>query len=135
MVVMGNLFAHMRVLPVTIFVAALMLTVKVSGISDSFDGNPPALQVAAVLAQEPPAETPPQNAQPNPADSKAEADQDGADAAEGEPDKSDPRAPENDPTLMTQNEIALLQQLAERREELEKSAGEMSVREGILIFP
>lgn len=137
MVVMGKLFAHIRVLPVTIFVAALMLTAKVSGISDSFDGNPPALQVAPVLAQKPPAETPPKNAPPKPADGKKAAEgqdgaKEGADAANGEPDKSDPRAPENDPTLMTQNEIDLLQQLAARREELEKSVEEMSVREGIL---
>ena len=127
---MGKLFVHIRVLPVTIFVAALMLTVKVSGISDSFDGNPPALQVAPVLAQKPP-EKAPQNAPP-----KAEAGQDdnkdGDDTAEGEPDRSDPSAPENDPTLLTQNEIDLLQQLAERREELENSVLEMSVREGIL---
>jgi len=139
MMVMGKIFAHIRVLPVTIFVAALMLTVKVSDISGSFDGNPPALQVSSALGQKPPEETPPQNAPPKPEDGNAEAGQDdnkdgadAADAAEGEPDKSDPRAPENDPTLLTQNEIDLLQQLAERREELEKSVQEMSLREGIL---
>jgi flagellar motility protein MotE (MotC chaperone) len=128
---MGKLFAHVRVLPVTIFVAALMLTVKVSGISESFDGNPPALQVAPVSAQKPPEEAPPQNA-PSKPEAGQNDNKDGDDAAEGEPDKSDPRAPENDPTLLTQNEIDLLQQLAERREELEKSVQEMSMREGIL---
>lgn len=131
MVVMGKIFAHIRVLPVTIFVAALMLTVKVSGISDSFNGSPPALQVAPALAQKPPEETP-----PKPEEGKAEAGQDAekdtADTAEGDLDKNDPRAPENDPTLLTQNEIDLLQQLAERRENLEKSVQEMSLREGIL---
>jgi flagellar motility protein MotE (MotC chaperone) len=120
MVVMGKIFAHIRVLPVTIFVAALMLTVKVSGISDSFNGSPPALQVAPVLAQKPPKEAPPKSEE-----GKAEASQ-------GDLDKNDPRAPENDPTLLTQNEIDLLQQLAERREDLEKSVQEMSLREGIL---
>ena len=117
---MGKIFAHIRVLPVTIFVAALMLTVKVSGISDSFNGSPPALQVAPVLAQKPPKEAPPKSEE-----GKAEASQDDLD-------KNDPRAPENDPTLLTQNEIDLLQQLAERREDLEKSVQEMSLREGIL---
>ena len=131
---MGKIFAHVRVLPVTIFVAALMLTVKVSGISDSFDGIAPGLQMAQLKAQQPP-ETPPEDAPPKPEDAKPKSGQDkkpaDADAAEL-PDKNDPKAPENDPTLMTQNEIDLLQKLAERREELEKSVQEMSVREGIL---
>ncbi|NQV54884.1 MAG: hypothetical protein HQ503_03425, partial [Rhodospirillales bacterium] len=44
----------------------------------------------------------------------------------------DPRAPENDPTLLTQTEIDVLQKLAERREVLENRFEELSVREGIL---
>jgi flagellar motility protein MotE (MotC chaperone) len=131
MVVMGKIFAHIRVLPVTIFVAALMLTVKVSGISDSFNGSPPALQVAPVLAQKPPKEAPPKSEEGK-AEASQDAEKDAVDAEEGDLDKNDPRAPENDPTLLTQNEIDLLQQLAERREDLEKSVQEMSLREGIL---
>ena len=131
---MGKIFAHVRVLPVTIFVAALMLTVKVSGISDSFDGNTPALQMAQLKAQQPP-ETPPEDAPPKPEDAEPKSGQDDkqadADAADL-PDRNDPNAPGNDPTLLTQNEIDLLQKLAERREELEKSVQEMSIREGIL---
>ncbi len=128
---MGKIFAHIRVLPVTIFVAALMLTVKVSGISDSFNGSPPALQVAPVLAQKPPKEAPPKSEEGK-AEASQDAEKDAVDAEEGDLDKNDPRAPENDPTLLTQNEIDLLQQLAERREDLEKSVQEMSLREGIL---
>ena len=140
---MGNLIAHIRVLPVTIFVAALMLTVKISGIGGGFDGNPPALQVAPVLAQQAPGSAPAksednaqesgQNGNQDGQEAKKEDDKPkGEDELEAEPDKDDPRAPENDPTLMSQNEIDLLQQLAERREELEKNLQEMAVREGIL---
>ncbi|MBT3551423.1 MAG: hypothetical protein HOF70_06820 [Rhodospirillaceae bacterium] len=108
-----------------------MLTVKVSGISDSFNGSPPALQVAPVLAQKPPKEAPPKSEEGK-AEASQDAEKDAVDAEEGDLDKNDPRAPENDPTLLTQNEIDLLQQLAERREDLEKSVQEMSLREGIL---
>jgi flagellar motility protein MotE (MotC chaperone) len=132
---MGKILAHIRVLPVTIFVAALMLTVRVSGISDSLTGNTPGLQVAPVQAQQPPEAPPPEKDPPNSGSAEPEigkkAEGEDADAA-GLPDRNDPSAPENDPTLLTQNEIELLQQLAERREELEKSIQEMSVREGIL---
>jgi flagellar motility protein MotE (MotC chaperone) len=40
--------------------------------------------------------------------------------------------PSNDPTLFTQNEIDLLQQLAERRESIEKQNQEMTVRNAML---
>ena len=133
---MGNLIAHIRVLPVTIFVAALILTVKISGIGDGFDGNPPALQVAPVLAQEAPQNVEAKSRDNEPKDGQEAVQKDdkpkGEDELETEPDEDDPTAPENDPTLMTQNEIDLLQQLAERREELERNIQEMAVREGIL---
>ncbi|MDP6427403.1 MAG: hypothetical protein QF393_05255 [Rhodospirillales bacterium] len=135
---MARIFARIRVLPITIFVAALMLSVKISGISDSFDGDTPAIQVAQVKAQQqtdPPAGKPPADPPADPGKSEPEPDKDAkgqdGDAAEV-PDKNDPNAPENDPTLLTQNEIDLLQKLAERREELEKRVQELSMREGIL---
>ncbi|NQV56900.1 MAG: hypothetical protein HQ503_13655, partial [Rhodospirillales bacterium] len=67
---MRKLFIRIRVLPITMFVAALMLSVKIGDIKDSFNDGMAGLPVAKVGAQQPPANTketdPKKNAAPKP---------------------------------------------------------------------
>ncbi|MEO5338609.1 MAG: hypothetical protein H7841_17240 [Magnetospirillum sp. WYHS-4] len=155
-----DLLSRIRFLPITIFAASLMLTVKIGSIWQGVDGiRAGALTVAGAVAQQPPGTEPPGQAQP----AKPAAP---APAASAKPDeaKRDPKSPDafaapvpgsapaqtpaapakpdedavakslttRDPTLLTQAEIDLLQQLAERREILEARARELDVRTGLL---
>ena len=141
-----QIFTRVRVLPVTIFVAALILTVKVGNVVDGFselsNGLPASLPVANAQAQE---NQEPKNAPPPPPDikeaidgEKPAADPETPDGDKQEAKKTEPEPepepeddnPENDPTLFTQSEIDLLQQLAERRELIEKRTQELTVRQG-----
>ncbi len=124
---MFRFFAKFRFLPATIFVAVLMLTLRIGNIWDSVDGGLNGdVSVTGALAQVKPAETPPAE------DQKAMQ----KDASDGQTDeeKSEDvtRLITNDPTLLTQTEIDLLQQLAERRKYLETREGEIDMREGLL---
>lgn len=112
-----------------IFAAVLMLSVRVGNIWDGVDGAlsshssvTGSISVTSARAQETPADT-----------------GGGADQAEVEQVPADPDDPEavsrlvtNDPTLLTQAEIDLLQRLADRRELLESQEKEMEMRSGLL---
>lgn len=120
---MFRLFAKFRFLPVTIFVAVLMLTVRIGNIWDSVDGGPNdqmtvagTFSVSDALAQE----------------QKPEENQE---SGQLEEDASESAAAflTSDPTLLTQTEIDLLQQLAERRQYLEIRESEIETREGLLL--
>ena len=50
----------------------------------------------------------------------------------GEAAAKDEDNPDNDPTLFTQSEIDLLQELSDRREQIEKMSKQISLREGLL---
>ena len=50
----------------------------------------------------------------------------------GEASGKDEDNPDNDPTLFTQSEIDLLQELSDRREQIEKMSKQISLREGLL---
>ncbi len=131
--------SRMRFLPATIFAAALMLTVKVGtiweGVGGLLDGT---LSVAGAQAQQqkssgPPADKP-AAAQSGPAQAQQK---DGGEAASTD----NPTAPgaataarlaRDDPTLLTQAEIDLLQQLAERRENLDAREQELDIQSGLL---
>lgn len=118
----------LRFLPALIFAAVLMLSVRVGNIWDGVDGAlnsrssvGDAISVTSARAQGTPAET------------------GAADQAEVEQVPADPDDPEavsrlvtNDPTLLTQAEIDLLQRLADRRELLESQEKEMEMRSGLL---
>ncbi len=116
-----------RFLPVMIFTAVLMLTVRVGNIWDNVDDaltsqpkvNEPIF-VAGARAQE----------------QGAEGSTDSAGSEQVSADEDDPEAVSrlvtNDPTLLTQAEIDLLQRLADRRELLETQEKEMEMREGLL---
>ena len=131
--------SRMRFLPATIFAAALMLTVKVGtiweGVGGLLDGT---LSVAGARAQQPkssgPAADKPAAAQSAPAQAQ---EKDGDEAASADkPTESGAattaRLARDDPTLLTQAEIDLLQQLAERRENLDAREQELDIQSGLL---
>ncbi len=142
---MIRFFARLRFLPVTIFAAALMLTVKIGHIWEGLDGMlVGAISVAGAVAQQPGAKTP---GAPSPAAQLPAAGQplgkatplkDAPLAGIAGPATDAPAADTpavlkvDDPTLLTQSEIDLLQQLAVRRETIETREREINMREGLL---
>ena len=121
--------SKIRVLPLTIFAATMMLTVKIGDIWDGFDSlGQGSIQVAGAVAQ---SEADPGKAAQEKA--KGEAKGEAAPASL----KDEAKAPQSkliseDPTLLTQAEIDLLQQLAERRRVLESREQELEIRTGLL---
>lgn len=138
-----RIFSRIRVLPVTIFAAALMLTVKVSDIWEGFDSDESPIQVSKAGAQQAPADKADEEEKKPAEDEVEKTPQDQEDPAkegeakpEGEDqakeDAVDEDNPDNDPTLFSQTEIDLLQQLAGRREEIERRTREINLREGLM---
>ena len=121
-----------RTLPITIFVASLVLTVKISDIIDGvgsvLNG---AISVSEVQAQTP--STVPVVKSGVPVEGREGDDDDESDYEEGEDDTLAERPQvTDDPTLLTLNEIDLLQQLSIRRDKLDKRENEMEIRAGLL---
>ncbi|MBT3238147.1 MAG: hypothetical protein HOL37_01880 [Rhodospirillaceae bacterium] len=121
-----------RFLPVTIFATALLLTVKISDVwsvleSPSETGRMTAspISVSSARAQEKPTT----EEIVKEGEDLGLSDEDAADDTEAE-DVS--RIVTNDPTLLTQAEIDLLQRLADRRESLVDREKEMELRQGLL---
>jgi flagellar motility protein MotE (MotC chaperone) len=120
-------FTKIRVLPLTIFAVTMMLTVKIGDIWDGFDGlSQGSIQLSAAFAQ-------------TEADPAKAAQEKVMEDTKATPDslKDEENAPQSkliteDPTLLTQAEIDLLQQLAERRRFLESRERELEVRTGLL---
>ena len=121
---------YLRILPITIFAAALLLTVKLNSIwgviTDPYYGRQaPAVAVASAIAQQ---ESPPADSQQAPAAS--------APAAPATAPSSPPPLAPVDPGLsalnLTQTEIDTLQQLAARREELEQRERQIDRRQDLL---
>ena len=109
-----------RYLPATIFLAALMLTVKIGDIWEGFDGIlKGSISVSEARAQQ---------RKPPAADAAEKAEKE----AQDEEDLSSSVLLNSDPTLLTQAEIDLLQQLAARREKLEARDKELGMRAGLL---
>lgn len=125
-----RVFARVRLLPVVIFFSVLMLTAKVSdiwmGVESLLDGE---VGVSEAAAQAPASTTPPAD---------APATEDPLMAAEPltmpneDPAAIAARMLADDPTLLTQTEIDLLQKLAERREVIDLRARELETREAML---
>ncbi len=130
---MKRIFSRIRFLPLTIFAATLMLTVKIGDIWDGFDGLiNGTIQVSEAIAQ--PAE---EDAKPAAKDGQPAAGEKTAEQVVPAALKDEPQGPiskliTNDPTLLTQAEIDLLQQLAERRQVLESREQEFEIRTGLL---
>ena len=110
-----------RFLTVTIFAAVLMLSVKLSSLWDDVDGFlTGSISVSSAVAQQPTGGgTEPMEPGPDPSNEEAAA-------------GDDESAGGGDLTLLTQTEIDLLQQLAERREVLEGREQELDLRSGLL---
>lgn len=117
---------RLRFLTVAIFAAVLMLTVKLSSLWDDVDGFlNGTITVAVAVAQQPTAGgTEPLVPGPDQPQADEAAQPPAGDAAE--------QPLGGDLTLLTQTEIDLLQQLAERREVLEDREQEMDMRSGLL---
>jgi flagellar motility protein MotE (MotC chaperone) len=145
----------LRVLPVTIFVAVFLLTIKVNaiweGVGDWMDG----VSVSEAGAEQAQTQVRPKAAKeilkgrhPAPPrvlelaqanteelsdeEKAAMAQEDAAIAAEEEALQDRDAGIGDDPTFYTQAEVDLLQKLAERREEIEAQARELDVRENLL---
>ena len=136
------LFSKFRFLPLTIFVATLMLSVKIgdiwSGVSNlgspGIDVSQAQAQVQADAPADLAAAAEPLNSEFEDTQS-AEVDPFGVEPAfEGEDaeDAAVQRLVTEDPTLLTPEEIELLQKLAVRRDAIETRERELVLREGLL---
>ncbi len=123
---------RLRFLPVTIFAAVLVLTVKIGSIWEGVG----TISVSGAKAQAQGQPVPAPAARPGagaaPVTSTAPARPIGGAAGAASPEDVARRLVTEDPTLLTQTEIDLLQQLAVRREELERREKELDVRVGML---
>ncbi len=118
-----------RLLPITIFFAVMMLTVKVSHIWEGIgELDSPTFQVAGAVAQTDPG-TPDPEAVDNP-ENAVDAENDAFDDTEDDIEES--RLITDDPTLLTPAEIELLQHLSIRREEIDKREKEIEARAGLM---
>jgi len=134
--------SRIRLLPVTIFFATLMLTVRVGDVWRDLAGIAEGVRVADVLAQQAPAAPPaPQGVTPLPSAVQLTPEKTDEAEAAGEGEAARPRDAtrgrpmrrlSDDPTLMSQSEIDLLQQLAERRDRIEKREQELETRAAML---
>ena len=130
---MKRIFSRIRFLPLTIFAATLMLTVKIGDIWDGFDGLVNGtIQVAETVAQTAGESAKPAAEGVQPADGEKTAEEAVPAALKDEPQGQISKLITIDPTLLTQAEIDLLQQLAERRQVLESREQELEIRTGLL---
>jgi len=129
---MRKLFAKIRFLPLTIFAATLMLTIRVGDIWEGVDNLlTGAINVSEAQAQTEPAAVPADAAaQETAATPPASSPSDSSLGASVREDPS--KLITDDPTLLTPAEIELLMRLAERRDELEGRNRELEAREGLL---
>ncbi|GAB4196879.1 MAG: hypothetical protein OHK0024_36280 [Thalassobaculales bacterium] len=117
------MLGRVRLLPVTIFAAALLLTVKIGHLWTGWDRPPVAVATATAQAQQG------QQAQP----AQAQPAQAGGPASR--PDNAErPRSADEplDPVLFRPSEIELLQDLANRRRVLESREAALVQKEGLL---
>ena len=130
---MKRIFSRIRFLPLTIFAATLMLTVKIGDIWDGFDGHiNGTIQVSEAIAQPAEEDAKPAAKDGQPVAGEKTAEQAVPAALKDEPQGQISKLITNDPTLLTPAEIDLLQQLAERRQVLESREQEFELRTGLL---
>jgi hypothetical protein len=123
---MFSFFIKIRIVPLTIFAAVLMLSFKVSDIIDVVELTLADLSVSKVNAQAPAPRKSPNSV---PSLSKAEISSELTDV----PKKLRlARVVESDPTLFAEGEIKMLQQLTDRRVSIEARSRELILREGLL---
>jgi len=130
---MKRIFSRIKFLPLTIFAATLMLTVKIGDIWDGFDGLiNGTIQVSEAIAQPAEEDAKPAAKDGQPTAGEKTAEQAAPAALKDEPQGQISKLITNDPTLLTPAEIELLQQLAERRQVLESREQEFELRTGLL---
>jgi len=126
--------SKIRFLPITIFFATLMLTVKVSdiweGVKTLQNNTIEVAQVSAQTAQ--PEQQPDQQTDPEAADEGEETIAEDNAADEEDVDPNAASLLEEDPSLMTVQEIEVLQKLTARRKILVQREKELLVRAGLL---
>lgn len=154
---MMAILGKLRILPLTIFVAVFLLTIKMNAIWEGVDDWVNNVSVSQAVADQKQSDLRPKSASEiltkrhpappkilelaqadttPPADAPAPDEGDQA-ASEGEATAAEGSAAKDssfvdDPTFYTQAEVDLLQKLAERREEIEAHARELDVRENLL---
>ena len=116
---MFKFLVSIRLVPITIFAAVLMLSFKVSDILSGIEINFGIFSVSRVLAQAPSAES-------GDVSSKVNRVVRPIKASAVSPDKA------NDPTLFTENDVKVLQDLATRRQVIESRFDELTLRERLL---
>ena len=120
---MFKLRARIRIIPVVIFASVLMLSLKVTDIMSGIESGLLGFSVSQVYAQAPDRDEP--KAVPNlPVKNSS--------VSKPSRTQSMPPDPEDDPTLFSDNEIKVLQQLVRRREVIEARLEELTLREGLL---
>ena len=130
---MKRIFSRIKFLPLTIFAATLMLTVKIGDIWDGFDGLiNGTIQVSEAIAQPAEEDAKPAAKDGQPTAGEKTAEQAVPAALKDEPQGQISKLITNDPPLLTPAEIDLLQQLAERRQVLESREQEFELRTGLL---
>ena len=134
-----KIFSKIRFLPLTMFAATLLLTVKVGDIWDGFDkAGQGAIQISGAIAQtdgasdlKPPVIEPKKKSD---GDTKAGAKMATSESAslteEGK--ELEAKLITEDPTMLTEVEITLLQELSERRRIWELREQELETRTGLL---
>ena len=135
---MFSLLNKVRFLPLTIFFAALLLSVKIGNIWNEFGGwQYSPFQIARLQAQTKDASSeqslkkePTEQASPDESEDKVEEKPKSTPDVINEDDIS--RFITDDPTFLSPVEIELLQQLAMRRDNLDAREGELRAREGLL---
>jgi len=132
---MKRFLTRFRFLPATIFAAALMLSFRIGDIWEGVDGLlSGTLSVAEAQAQQtqPTTEDAAAGSESSDAEKAMEGGEGGEQTDDTMADDTADRRAIDDPTLLTQSEIELLQQLAERRETLDNREREIEQREGLL---
>jgi len=129
-----KIMSKIRFLPVTIFFAVLMLTVKIDSIRSGLaELSPPVLEVATAAAQTAPTPAVPAPAVPAPAaNPPAGASTQSAMPVPAQEQDATSLLVTEDPTLLTPKEIELLQQLSARRKALDTRERELEMRSGLL---
>ena len=120
---MFKFLAKIRIIPVVIFSAVLMLSFKVGDILGGIDIGLNAFSVSQVKAQAP---------KPTAPAGASKLQVKNAKTSKLSKSKNIENDPQDDPTLFTENEIKVLQQLVSRRKVIEARLDELTLREGLL---
>ena len=119
-----------------IVASVVLLSYKLIGISEALDLFQNPIKLTSALAQEQEDEKANAGGEDSQKNDKSEDGKEGVGAKKDEDKEASKKEKkedaENDPTLFTQSEIDLLQDLAERREKIEKTEQQIALKQGLL---